>query len=249
MECIGAVLNAVQGHAAPETGHAYARARELWEQLGSPSEFLHVPFGQSRYHAYRGELDLAVRLDQDLLRLSRQREDSAGLVLGHYSSGRNLMHAGRFASSRSHLEEVLALYDPNSHHSLVRQTGTHPQLVAQAHLAIVLFCLGFPDQALAQSRAAIAEAQRLAHPRSLAATLAIGSRLLVLVGDNMQPWTIGQTSSLAWRPSRVSRWVRRDCLSRVGQGQKWRFDGRNVSSSQPAAADRATGASCGCPIF
>jgi predicted ATPase len=186
---LGAVFDVVQGHSAPEAGHAYARARKLWEQLGSPSEFLDVPHGQSRYHAYRGELDLALRLDQDLLRLSREREDSAGLVLGHILSGRNLMHAGRFASSQSHLEAVLALYDPNSHRSLVRQPGTRPKLVTQAHLAIVLFCLGFPDQALAQSRAAIAEAQQLAHPRSLSVTLALGCRLLVLIGDDA---TLGQ---------------------------------------------------------
>ena len=181
---LGAALRAVKGHAAPETGHAYARARELWEQLGSPSEFLHIPYGQSRYHAYRGEFDLAQRLDEDLLRLSRQRNDAAGLVLGHCSSGRNLMFAGKFASSRSHLEEALALYDPISHRSLVHQTGIHPQVYSQAYLGIVLFCLGFPDQALAQSNAAIAEARRLAHPPSLAVSLAIGARLLSLVGDD-----------------------------------------------------------------
>ncbi len=44
---LGAVLIAVKGFAAPETGHAYASARELWEQLGSPSEFLQIPYGQS----------------------------------------------------------------------------------------------------------------------------------------------------------------------------------------------------------
>ena len=37
---LGAVLQAVKGFAAPETGEAYARARELWERLGSPAEFL-----------------------------------------------------------------------------------------------------------------------------------------------------------------------------------------------------------------
>jgi hypothetical protein len=123
------VLNAVKGLAMPETGQAYARARQLWEQLGSPAEFLQIPFGQSRYHVFRGELDLAQRLDEDLLRLSRQRNDSAGLVLGHLSSGRThllrlsrqrndsaglvlghlssgrtLRFAGRFASCRSHFE-------------------------------------------------------------------------------------------------------------------------------------------------
>ena len=36
--------NAVKGFAAPETGHAYTRARGLWEQLGSPSEFLQIPY-------------------------------------------------------------------------------------------------------------------------------------------------------------------------------------------------------------
>jgi predicted ATPase len=156
----------------------------LWEQLGSPSEFLQVPYGQSRYHAFRGELDLALRLDEDLLRLSRQRSDSAGLFLGHLSSGRTLMFIGRFASSRLHLEEALALYDPISHRSLVHQAGIFPQVISQAWLGTTLFCLGFPDQALALSSAAIAEARRLAHPPSLAPSLAIGVRMLSLDGHN-----------------------------------------------------------------
>jgi predicted ATPase len=134
---------------------------------------------------YRGELDLAIRLDEDLLRLSRQREDSAGLVLGHQSSGRDLMLVGRFTPSRSHLEKALSLYDPISHGSLGYQTGSHPGVAATGQLGIVLFCLGFPDQALAQSNAAIAEARRLAHPPSLAVSLALGARLLSLVGDNV----------------------------------------------------------------
>jgi len=78
---LGAALRYVKGQGTPEMGHAFARARDLWEQLGSPSEFLHVPYGQSRHHMYRGEFDLAQRLDQDLLRLSSERNDSAGLVL------------------------------------------------------------------------------------------------------------------------------------------------------------------------
>ena len=182
---LGAVLNVVKGSAAPETGQAYARARELWEQLGSPAEFVEVPCGQSRYHAHRGELDRAQSLAEDLLHLSHRRNDVAGLVMGHYSSGRNLMWVGSFASSRSHLETVLALYDPNSHHSLVRQTEIHPQLAAQAALGIVLFCLGFPDQALAQSNKAIAGARRLPHPPTLAMSMGMDALLLSIIGDDV----------------------------------------------------------------
>ena len=180
---LSAALRAVKGQAAPETGQAYARAHELWERLGSPPEFIQIPYGQSRYHAHRCEIDLALRLDEDLLRLSRRRNDTAGLVLGHLSSGINLMFVGRFAASRFHLEKALALYDAISHHSLVQQAGVHPHVFSQAYLGNVLFCLGFPDQALARSSANIPEATRLAHPPSLAGALAIGGRLLSLVGD------------------------------------------------------------------
>jgi predicted ATPase/class 3 adenylate cyclase len=181
---LGAALRFVKGQATPEMGHAYARARELWERLGSPSEFLHIPYGESFYRIYRGELDLAQRLDEDLLRLSRQRNDAAGLVLGHVSSGRTLIYAGRFAAARAHLEEVLALYDPVAHAALGQQSGNDPRLSAMGQSAIGLFCLGFPDQALARTRAAIADAQTLAHAPTLSANLAMGARLLSLLGDN-----------------------------------------------------------------
>jgi predicted ATPase len=52
-------------------------------------------------------------------------------------------------------------------------------------LAIVLFCLGFPDQALAQSSAAIVEARRLGHPASLTLSLSLGTLPLSLVGDDV----------------------------------------------------------------
>ena len=187
---LGIVLQSVKGYAAPETGRTLGRARELWEQLGSPSEFFQVSYAQSLYHEIRGELNLAHRLDQDLLSLSRQRNDPAGLVLAHQSLGRNLMFAGRLASSRAHLEEVLALCDLNSDHSFVRQAGVYPEVASQAFLAIVLVCLGYPDQALARATAAIEEARRLAHAPSLAVSLTNGARLLSFTGNHtaLEEW-------------------------------------------------------------
>ena len=73
---------------------------------------------------------------------------------------------------------------PSPTRSLDQLAGIHPQVASQAQLGIALFCLGFPDQALAQSNAAIAEAQRLAHPPSLAVSLGLGMRVLSLFGEN-----------------------------------------------------------------
>jgi predicted ATPase len=132
---------------------------------------------------YRGETDLALHLDEDLLRVSRQRNDSRGLVLSHQSCGTGYLLHGRFALSRSFLEQVLSLYDPNSHYSLGHQTGSHPHVVAQGYLGVALLCLGFPDEALAQTNAAIAEARRLAHPPTLASGLVIGAIQLSVLDD------------------------------------------------------------------
>jgi predicted ATPase len=135
------------------------------------------------YHVYCGELDLARRVGEELLRLSRASNDSAGLVLGHSATGQSLLLAGGFADCRPHLEQLLSLHDPVAHGTLVQQTGSHP-LMTQSFLGLALFCLGFPDQATARSLACIADARTLAHPTSLAVSLAIGALLLALSGDN-----------------------------------------------------------------
>jgi predicted ATPase len=152
--------------------------------LGSPSEFLHIPRGQSIYCAIRGQFDLAERMDKDLLRLSQERNDPPGLVLAHYSCGRTLMFTGQLSASRSHLEKTLALYETAAQSGLVDQAGVDPYVSAQAILGSVLFYLGFPDQAVARSDAAIVDARRLGHQPSLAITLAFGARLRLLLGDN-----------------------------------------------------------------
>jgi hypothetical protein len=181
---LGAVLRSVKGMTAPETGYALVRARELWEQLGSPKEFHHIAYLESRYHVFRGELNLAMRLDEELLRVSRQRNDRLGLVLGHTTSGSNLMAAGGFALSRSHFENALALCDSIDHDSLIHKVGIHPYGSVHPWLGIVLFCLGFPNQALARITASSTDARRLSHPPTLGTGLGGSVRLLALVGDN-----------------------------------------------------------------
>jgi predicted ATPase len=181
---LGGVLLLLKGNAAAETGNAYARGRALWERVGGPTEFLRLPWGQARFHMFRGELDLALWQAEEILQLGRQRNDQAGLVMGHYSAGYSLMCTGRFASCRSHLEEVLAAGGPESDALLLQQAGFHPKLTSQAIFGTILFYLGYPDQALAQSGAAIDAARRLAHPASLAGSLLFGVKLLSHTGDN-----------------------------------------------------------------
>jgi len=60
---------------------------------------------------------------------------------------------------------------------------SHPHVVAQGYLGVALLCLGFPDQALAHTNAAIVEARRLAHSPTLASGLVIGAIQLSVLDD------------------------------------------------------------------
>jgi hypothetical protein len=125
------------------------------------------------------------------------------------------MLAGRFASAQTHLEDVLELYDPISHSSLIRLAGEAPHVNSQALLGVVLCCLGYPNQAFARSRAAIAEARRLTHPPSLASSLSTGAVVLWLLGDSavLGEWVDEWSRS---RPSKVSPTGVRTARSIVG---------------------------------
>jgi predicted ATPase len=80
---------------------------------------------------------------------------------------------------------LLAIYDPNAHGQLVDQIGGHPQVNARVILGWYLFLLGFPDQALRESKAAIDEARRLAHAPSLGHGLGLAVGLQGISGIRM----------------------------------------------------------------
>ena len=181
---LGTVMQVVKGTGAPERGLIFARARELWEKLDYPFEFLHVPHGQAIYHAYCGELAIAVRLGEELLQLSRQRNEITGLIFAHQALGLFLMLVGRFEDARSLLEQIPRLYELLPENSLIFRAGNDRKAIAQAILGNVLFFLGFPEQALACTNSAIAEAERLAHGLTSSGTLGFALRLLSVYGDN-----------------------------------------------------------------
>jgi class 3 adenylate cyclase/tetratricopeptide (TPR) repeat protein len=172
--------HALRGNGAAERGEIFARARELWEGLGYPPEFLAIPYGQAQYHGARGELDLAIRHGQDLLKLSREHNEVSGQLLGHNSVGQNLMMVGRFTEARWHLEQV----DKLSSEVKVNSLANDPRPAARSKLSNVLFFLGFPGQAMERANSAIREAEQLTHASSLTLALAFVARLLSVYGDN-----------------------------------------------------------------
>jgi predicted ATPase len=185
LQCeLGSVRLAAYGYGAAQTGAAYDRARDLWWHLGSPPGFLRVPWGQWMYHINGGDLDAAQRFAEELLHLSHQKAGSSGEPLGHLCVGVCHNLRGVFRFCRAQLTEVPRLCDLAQHRSLVLQTGVHPPAIALGHLGLALWCLGYPDQALATTVAGINRSRREKHQPSLSTSLSLAMRAISLAGND-----------------------------------------------------------------
>jgi predicted ATPase len=82
-----------------------------------------------------------------------------------------LLQQGELPLAREHLEQGIALYNPQQHRSLTFVYGMDIGMTCRIFAAWVLWFLGYPDQALQKSHEAITLAQELSHPYSLSFAL------------------------------------------------------------------------------
>lgn len=107
------------------------------------------------------------RVGEQLLDLGRTG-DRQSLLLAHWALGHSLWLQGDLAAAREHLDEALALHDPQSGLPLSAVMGTDPGVMGHAVLGYVLWALGYPEQGEAMLRQALAEAQAMNRPPTTA---------------------------------------------------------------------------------
>ena len=164
-------LLVTRGVAAPEVARAYARARELCQQVGETPQLFPTLWSLSQFYGWRAEFHTAMELGEQMLRLAERTGDPLLEALAHSSLGRDLHFLGEFAPARAHLEHMIAFYDPQQHHALAFVYGQDPGVHNLAWSSWTLWFLGYPDQALKRAEETIALARELDHPFSLAYAL------------------------------------------------------------------------------
>jgi len=171
LQCSLGVQLATRGSATSEVERTYARALALCQQVGHAQELFPVLYGLSRLYKKRGKLQRARDLGEQLLVLAQRHGEAALLLRGHAVLGDILLWLGEFAEARTHLEQGLAVYDPQQHDPQDLLYEADPWLGCLGVLSVTLWFLGYPDQAQQRSAEALALAQELAHPYSLARVL------------------------------------------------------------------------------
>lgn len=161
----GPGLIATKGYADQEVKDTYVRAQELGDQIGQPSRAFSALRGLWVVHEMRGELQTARELGEQLLSMTSSLPDQASLIEVHRACGNTLFWLGEFGLAREHLEHAIALYQPDTHHTLAFRYGSDPKVVCLFYNALTLWLLGYLDQALRQCE----EALHTTHLHSLAA--------------------------------------------------------------------------------
>ena len=165
---LGAALQTAKGFGAPEVEDAYAQAYALCQQVGETPQLVPVLYGLWRFYTGRSQFHTARELGETLLRLAQRAQDLALVVIAHYTLGMTWLCLGALPAARQHLEEGSARYTPDQRHVPVFRMGHDPGVACRGLAAMTLWCLGYPEQALARVHDALALAHELSHPFSLA---------------------------------------------------------------------------------
>jgi predicted ATPase len=113
-------------------------------------------------------LHTAREIGETLLRLARHADDPALAVLAHSALGFTALCLGALPVARLHLEEAIARATPDQRRALVVRIGRDLGIGCRIQAALLLWLLGYPEQALARLHEALALAHELPHPYSLA---------------------------------------------------------------------------------
>jgi TOMM system kinase/cyclase fusion protein len=174
---LGVPLQATKGLGAPEVGQIYARARELCQQVEETPQLFPVLRGLWEFYELQGALQTARELGGQLLTLAQRLQAEELMLVAHNVLGDTLVWLGEFAVAREHLEQGIALYNPQQYRSHAFLYGYDSGVHGLSFGAWALWYLGYPDHALRRIHEALTLAQDLSHPFSLAFALAFAAWL------------------------------------------------------------------------
>ncbi len=168
---LGLPLWNTKGYGAPEVGQAFARARELCQQIGETPQLFMAIQGLCGFYIVRAEYRTARELAEQCLTLAQRVQDPVMLLWAHPMLANVLFYFGELTQTRAHGEQGLALYDPRQHRSVAFSTGHDLGVHCLSYALATLWLLGYPDQALKRNSENLGLAQELALPSVMAFAL------------------------------------------------------------------------------
>jgi class 3 adenylate cyclase/predicted ATPase len=213
---LGIPLIAVQGYASAETREAFSRARTLCLRLGNIPEYFQALYGCWGYCWMGGENDDALSMADEFLSRSRALADPVLLMVAHRMMGSTLLTIGDFQASANHFEETIRLSTGKEKQPLYNLYMVEPQAASLLLLSWDLWFLGYPDQARERVSEALALAQDLGQPYTIAFAHYMTSVVHLLRGDAARAFESAERSFEMSQEQRFSLYA---ILSRISRGK------------------------------
>ena len=248
---LGPAYIAARGYAAPEVGPILLRARELCQRIGDPQQQFGIMLGMWEWRIVRGDLRVCVDLAADGMALAERLNDPGMLMEALFMPGVTMFYRAEFAGARACFENALAAYDDRERTKFwTAYTGHDAGVTHRCYLALTLWHLGYPDQALKLAREMRELARTIGHAFSLGHAVDFAAFLYHYCRLGAEVW---RRPRKRWHsgPNRAfrsgMRWARftrgRGCSCRAGERKRLPLLLKGLS------AFRATGAEVRVPSY
>jgi predicted ATPase len=170
----------------PELVTPWTKALEIAESLGDPEYQLRSLYGLYAFHLGIGQFQAALESAQRFRALAAKEHGPNDRLIGERMIGAIQHLLGDQASSRRHIEHMLANFSLPEHrsHDLIRFQYDQ-RVSARVYLARILWLQGFPDQAMRTARGVVDEASETNHALSLCYALAHAACPTILWSEDL----------------------------------------------------------------
>jgi DNA-binding SARP family transcriptional activator len=182
---LGKTVIVSRGYAFPDVGEISAREVALFRELKAKHMGGPVLSSSWVFHVVRGEIEVAKRISEELLRLAADDGSVVSAVVGDFALGCVRFHLGEFEESLRHMERALASHANCAPAEFELFATPAIGVTCRAYTPHLLWLLGYPDQALARSEETISAAHG-SHPVGLAMALIYGAVLHVFRREGEQ---------------------------------------------------------------
>ena len=169
---LGASIMATHGFGSPEAEDTYSRARALCQAAGDTPRLFPALWGLWLFYWGRGAVAPAADLARELTSRAAVSGDDALRLQALHASWATAFSQGDLAAAYESAAEGMRIYDVQRHAGMAATYGSHDAGVcARMFAARALVLLGREDEALRCGDEAVALAETLEHPFSLALAL------------------------------------------------------------------------------
>jgi predicted ATPase len=165
---LGTAYIASRGYAAPEVGPVFSRARALCERVGQTPQLFAMMWGNFAFHIVRGDFRVCTELADEAMAFGERLNDPGILMEALFLRGLTRLYRGDFVGAQECCARAVADFDDRERTAFwAGLVGEDAGVTHRCYLALALWHLGFPDQALKLNDEMLELARGINQPFSL----------------------------------------------------------------------------------